>query len=136
MEAKEAAKRKPKGKKKGKENVGDEPGKEKKAAKKKVSKNQPKISDFVQQAKTDIAVSESEKSLERPKNVVFKKLVSEDKEFNNKVIASKFLTPKDTSPVEAAAREEAMDKSDSFVYRPPQARREVQVRGRKTRGLD
>ena len=130
MEAKEAAKRKPKGKKKGKENVEGEPGKEKKAVKKKVSKNQPKISDFVQQAKSDIAVGES---LERPKNVVFKKLISEDKDFNNKVIASKFLTPKDTSPVEAAAREEVMDKSDSFVYRPPPVSREVQVRSRAIR---
>merc|ERR1712200_184390 len=109
VDAKEAAKKKPKSKR-GKENrcqnevpqgEGLENEKTKKGrSKQKLDQKQPKISDFVQ-SDAERPITESE-NLERPKNIVFKKLLSNDKAFNNKVISTKMLTPKETEPAKAA----------------------------------
>ena len=127
LDAKEAAKKKPRSKK-GKENVEQSndledgnlegKGKKKRATKKKADEKQPKISDFVQN-EAEHQIGEDE-SLERPKNIVFKKLVSKDKAFNNKVISSKMLTPKEVEPLnveEEVRKEETEDLGDSFVLR-------------------
>jgi len=120
LDAKEAAKKKPKSKK-GKENVEDEglesKGKKKRATKKKADEKQPMISDFVQ-SEVQGQIGEDE-SLDRPKNIVFKKLVSKDKAFNNKVISSKMLTPKEVDPVNVEKEVEKEDEElgDSFVLR-------------------
>ena len=117
LEAKEAAKRKPKSRKKGKENEdGEKPAKEKKVSKKKVAKNQPTITAFIQDKK--VASDEDNISLERPKNVVFKKMISGDKDFNNKLISTKFVTPENMGPVKVAEKSDTFDQSDSFSYRP------------------
>ena len=122
LDAKEAAKKKPRSKK-GKENLEVEglesKGKKKRAIKNKADEKQPMISYFVQsEAQRQIGEDES---LDRPKNIVFKKLVSKDKAFNNKVISSKMLTPKevDTGNVEKQVGKVQEDEElgDSFVLR-------------------
>ena len=126
LDAKEAAKKKPR-RKKGKENVeggGDLEGeglegkeKKKRGTKKKADVKQPMISDFIQrEAQPHIGEDES---LERPKNIVFKKLISKDKAFNHKVISSKMLTPKDVEPlkVEEEVETKIEELGDSFVLR-------------------
>ena len=128
VDAKEAAKKKPKSKR-GKENrclnevphgEGLENGKTKKGrSKQKLDQKQPKISDFVQ-SDAERPITECEK-LERPKNIVFKKLLSNDKAFNNKVISTKMLTPKETEPAKAAEYDKSLvveESGDSFVLRP------------------
>ena len=123
FDAKEAAKKKPRSKK-GKENVDGGEGlenkeKKKRATKKKVDEKQPMISDFVQSEGQRQKIGE-DKSLDRPKNIVFKKLVSKDKAFNNKVISSKMLTPKDVEPLhveEENVEREVEELGDSFVLR-------------------
>ena len=122
LDAKEAAKKKPRSKK-GKENLEVEglesKGKKKRAIKNKADEKQPMISYFVQsEAQRQIGEDES---LDRPKNIVFKKLVSKDKAFNNKVISSKMLTPKevDSGNVEKQVGKVQEDEElgDSFVLR-------------------
>jgi len=57
----------------------------------------------------------------RPKNIVFKKLLSKDKAFNNKVISTKMLTPKETEPAKSEERDKSLvveESGDSFVLRP------------------
>jgi len=128
VDAKEAAKKKPKSKR-GKENrcqnevlpgEGHENGKTKKGrSKQKLDQKQPKISDFVQ-SDAERPNTENE-NLERPKNIVFKKLLSKDKAFNNKVISTKMLTPKETEPAKSEERDKSLvveESGDSFVLRP------------------
>ena len=121
LDAKEAAKKKPRSKK-GKENLEGESldGKEKKkrVTKKKTDANQPKIDAFVLN-EAEHLIGEDE-SLEKPKNILFKKLVSKDKAFNNKVISSKMLTPKEMEPLdvmEEVEKENSEELGDSFVLR-------------------
>ena len=122
LAAKEEAKKKPKTrKKKGKENEEGEEDKAKKPAKKKVSKAQPKISNFLQE-KAEEKVEENV-SLERPKNIVFKKLVSKDEEFNNKVISSRYRTP-EAKVMEEEEEVRKVENQESFDYRPRMAERE------------
>ena len=120
LEAKEAAKRKPK-KKKDKENV---PPKEKKTKAKKETKNQPTIEKFV---KSDVnvcndpveeLVKETAKVKLKPKNVILTKLISEDPQFNNKILHQKLVTPdtSDNVTMESFTHGDK-DRVDSYVYR-------------------
>merc|ERR1712038_1466085 len=100
------------------------PPKEKKTKAKKETKNQPTIEKFV---KLDVnvcndpveeLVKEVTKVKLKPKNVIVTKLISEDPQFNNKILHQKLVTPdtSDNVTMESFTHEDK-DKVDSYVYR-------------------
>ena len=118
IEAKEASKKKPR-KKKDKENV---PLKEKKTKSKKEEKNQPKLDIFMKSNAISEIENQVEEKLEKvkvkPKNLVLTKMISEDPQYNKKVIGQKLISPDTSDNVSIESLNQNQNKTDSYVYNP------------------